>query len=303
MSLVRGEWRVQNMTTVLIREPVAGFGEGWPMAIAGLLALLLHTAFLPLIMGIKIPERVQPQIIETWLLPAVTMAPEALESPKPAQVTPVPARATAIVQAPPSPSESVVHPQKPLLPKVAPKKTPAVSAKTPVQIRTKVPIPRAVSPSTISVPSTPKPPPGRLSATQILASRNQTLESLSQLDRPVSLYTHSRRRVISATTREYRFAAYVEAWRHKVERIGRLNFPAEARQTRLAGELVLQVAVRADGQLEGVRLLHSSGYPALDEAAQRIVRLAAPFSPFPPDLRAELDVLEITRSWKFQSDG
>ncbi len=270
---------------------------------AGLLALLLHATFLVSINGIRTPERVRPQIIETWLLPAVPMAPKPLESQEPAQVAPVPARETAIVQASQPPPKPTLPPQKPLLPKVAPKKMPTVSAKTPVQVHTRVPIPRAVSPSTISVASTPKPPPGRLSATQILASRNLALESLNQPDRPVSLYTHSRRRAVSATTREFRFAAYLEAWRHKVERIGRLNFPAEARQAKLAGELVLQVSVRADGQLEGVRLLRSSGYPALDEAAQRIVRLAAPFAPFPPDLSAELAVLDITRTWKFQADG
>jgi protein TonB len=95
----------------------------------------------------------------------------------------------------------------------------------------------------------------------------------------------------------------MEAWRRKVERIGNLNYPEAAKDQGLYGSLILRVAVRADGSLEAVRVLRSSGQPLLDEAAKQIVELAAPFAPFPPDIAAETDVLDITRTWQFQRNN
>lgn len=109
-----------------------------------------------------------------------------------------------------------------------------------------------------------------------------------------------RRKAISTSTKEYRYASYMEAWRRKVERIGNLNYPQEAKEKALFGSLILHVAVRADGSLEGVRVVRSSGHEVLDQAAVRIVQLAAPFAPFPADIKAETDVLDITRVWQFQ---
>ncbi|HKB60177.1 MAG TPA: energy transducer TonB [Gallionellaceae bacterium] len=108
-----------------------------------------------------------------------------------------------------------------------------------------------------------------------------------------------RRRFIGARTQEYRFAQYVEDWRIKVERIGNLNYPAAARQQHLVGNLLLTVSIRADGSLENVEINRSSGKSLLDAAAIRIVRLAAPFSPLPPNIRRDTDILSITRTWTF----
>lgn len=91
---------------------------------------------------------------------------------------------------------------------------------------------------------------------------------------------------------------YREEWRRKVERVGNLNYPDEARRQGLYGSLRLRVAINRDGSLREVTLLESSGHPLLDQAALRIVRLAAPFSPFSADL-ADVDVLEIIRTWRF----
>lgn len=109
-----------------------------------------------------------------------------------------------------------------------------------------------------------------------------------------------RRKAISTNTKEYRYASYLDAWRRKVERIGNLNYPQEAKEKALFGSLILHVAVRADGSLEGVRVVRSSGHEVLDQAAVSIVQLAAPFAPFPDDIKAETDVLDITRVWQFQ---
>jgi protein TonB len=108
-----------------------------------------------------------------------------------------------------------------------------------------------------------------------------------------------RRKFIGARTQEFRFAQYVEDWRIKVERIGNLNYPEQARQQKIYGNLQLTVAIRADGSVESVEVSHSSGQRILDAAAQRIVKLAAPFAPLPPDIRKDTDILSITRTWTF----
>ena len=96
------------------------------------------------------------------------------------------------------------------------------------------------------------------------------------------------------------FAYYMEAWRREVERVGKLNYPAEARRRKLTGSLRLLVVIHADGGLLEARLVESSGHAVLDEAALRIVRLAAPYAPFPPRIAAQADTLEIERTWRFQ---
>ena len=58
------------------------------------------------------------------------------------------------------------------------------------------------------------------------------------------------------------------------------------------------VSMGGDGTLNEVLILQSSGQPILDQAALRIVRLAAPYSPFTGDLN-EFDRLEIIRTWHF----
>lgn len=108
-----------------------------------------------------------------------------------------------------------------------------------------------------------------------------------------------RRTRIGARTHEYRFAQYVEDWRIKIERIGNLNYPEDARRNRIYGSLVLTVSIRADGSVESVEVNRSSGQRILDAAAIRIVRLAAPYAPLPPDIRKDTDVLSITRTWMF----
>ncbi len=110
-----------------------------------------------------------------------------------------------------------------------------------------------------------------------------------------------RRKFIGARTQEYRFAQYIEDWRVKVERIGNLNYPEQARHQQLFGSLKLSVSIRADGSVERVEVNHSSGHRILDAAAMRIVKLAAPYAPLPPDIRKDTDILEITRTWTFTS--
>ncbi|MCC5864849.1 MAG: energy transducer TonB [Wenzhouxiangella sp.] len=110
-----------------------------------------------------------------------------------------------------------------------------------------------------------------------------------------------RRRFVSANTREHLYASYMRSWVAKVERVGNLNYPEQARRMNLEGSLVLSVDILADGSVDQIRVLRSSGYDVLDEAAVRIVRLSSPFAPLPDDIRAEVDILTITRTWQFSS--
>jgi protein TonB len=164
--------------------------------------------------------------------------------------------------------------------------------------------------SNVSLPDMPSaaPPPAsapEASATDVFASRGVEIAALTARinARNADQAGRARRKAISTNTKEYRYASYMEAWRRKVERIGNLNYPKEARELGLFGSLILHVAVRADGELEGVRVVRSSGHDVLDQAAVRIVRLAAPFAPFPNDIAAETDVLDITRVWQFQRNN
>lgn len=109
-----------------------------------------------------------------------------------------------------------------------------------------------------------------------------------------------KRKFISASTREYEYAAYLRAWVAKVERIGTLNYPDDARRRGLGGRLVMTVAVRRDGTVEEIVLNRPSGLGVLDQAASRIVRLAEPFPPL-PQTAENIDILHITRTWDFQN--
>lgn len=110
-----------------------------------------------------------------------------------------------------------------------------------------------------------------------------------------------RRKFIGARTEEYRFAQYIEDWRTKVERVGNRNYPQAAREKQIYGNLQLSVSIHADGRVEKIEVSRSSRQPVLDAAARHIVRLAAPFPPFPPDIRRDTDILTITRTWTFTS--
>jgi protein TonB len=131
----------------------------------------------------------------------------------------------------------------------------------------------------------------------------RTLEAMrleAQIAKDMDAYQkRPKRRFVGARAEEYRFARYVEDWRLKIERVGNLNYPEAARQLRLYGNLLLTVSIRADGSVEDVRVERSSGQRVLDAAAVRIVEMAAPFAPLPPDIRRDTDILHITRTWTF----
>jgi protein TonB len=106
-----------------------------------------------------------------------------------------------------------------------------------------------------------------------------------------------KKKYISANTKEYQYAAYMSAWVARVERIGNLNYPDEARREQMHGELVLTVALRRDGTIQSIDVIEPSGHKLLDDAAIRIVNQSGPFPPIPTE--EGVDELYITRTWQF----
>jgi protein TonB len=163
---------------------------------------------------------------------------------------------------------------------------------------------KAVSPPEDARPS-PDPAPAALPEPAVpngldLASRALEMARLEGVIARQSNEYNKRPRVknLGTSAEEYRFARYVEDWRIKIERVGTLNYPQAARG-KLSGSLMLSVRIRGDGSVERVEIDRSSGHRVLDDAARRILRMAEPFAEFPPDIRREYDILEITRIWTF----
>ena len=125
----------------------------------------------------------------------------------------------------------------------------------------------------------------------------------AQIDKQQEEYQkRPKKKYIGARTKEYRFALYVESWRQKVERIGNVNYPEAAKTQKLYGQLRMTVGIKADGSLESVVIDQPSNHPVLDEAAKRIVELAAPYAVFPEDIKKDTDILYITRTWTFTQE-
>ncbi len=153
------------------------------------------------------------------------------------------------------------------------------------------------TPKTSLSPTPPSPENGASLAMNALAMARLQ----GQIDRQTEQYNkRPRKKFIGARATEYRFAQYEEDWRQKIERVGNLNYP-EAAKGKMYGTLVLTVEINADGTIASLVIDRSSGKKLLDDAALHIVRMAAPFPAFPPNL-ADTDIIGITRTWSFTSE-
>jgi len=129
---------------------------------------------------------------------------------------------------------------------------------------------------------------------------DQRTDLLGRLDEYTRIHDSSDRELtVSANTREARVAPWLGAWKRRVEQFGTLNFPQRAQQRADAPSPVLEVAIGADGRLREITIQRSSGDRELDQAAIEILRAAAPFQPFPPELRSDYDVLRFSYEWHF----
>ncbi len=111
------------------------------------------------------------------------------------------------------------------------------------------------------------------------------------------------RRLAGEGTSSIEETFYLRSWLRKVRRVGQLNYPSEAVEQKLYGKLSLYVSIAPDGSLVETRVLKSSGHEVLDKAAVEIVKLAAPFAPFPASIATDTDLLEIVREWEFRKDA
>ncbi|WP_301100968.1 energy transducer TonB [Propionivibrio sp.] len=146
----------------------------------------------------------------------------------------------------------------------------------------------------------PEPTPG-LSGRDLARNALEMVRLEGEIARDIDEYNkRPRKKFIGTRTDEYRFAQYIEDWRFKVERVGTLNYPEEAKG-KLYGSLILSVTIKSDGTVANVEINRSSGYRILDDAARRIVSMAGPYAVFPPDIQRDTDILVITRSWNFTS--
>ncbi len=141
------------------------------------------------------------------------------------------------------------------------------------------------------------------------ASEESTSKELSVVIRSLQEQLNIRRQaydkrprrytISSASTKKSHDALYLDNWRRRIETIGNINYPKEARREQIYGSLRLLVALLPNGEVKRIRVMKSSQHKVLDQAAIEIVELAAPFQPFPQAMRDEVDILEIIRTWHF----
>lgn len=178
----------------------------------------------------------------------------------------------------------------------------------PIMPSQKIPVPREQAVMTVdnanraaaNRPQTERQKNKTPTASQMIARSLQIAALSAEVEQSrIANQRYKPNKYINASTTEFKYALYQDAWRQKVERIGKINYPEEARRRKLYGNLVLTVILRPNGTVLNIYLDKSSGSKILDDAAKRIVRLASPFAPFPDDIRAETNQLHITRSWIF----
>ena len=145
--------------------------------------------------------------------------------------------------------------------------------------------------------------PKPLSSVELLQQSMEIQRLEAELAKEQEAYQQRpKRKFVGGRTTEYRFAQFVDNWRLKIERVGNLNYPEEAKRAGLQGQLQLTVAIKANGEVEDIKVERSSGSKTLDQAAKRIVMLSAPFDRFPDNIKRDTDVLHITRTWIFGRD-
>ncbi len=253
-------------------------------------------------------------------LPSPTPPPRPVivTKPAPKAAAPVPKPAPA---APPKPTKASVPPVKPAKPAVSSVKPasppPRTAMATPSDKSPLIkppPAPRLPPLERLPSPETPRPP--RIGRSERgtgvgTSAPSRRLDSTALLGQIAGLDAENQRR-ISNNAREQRVnladtyslaGFYAADWARKVTRVGEMNFPDAARRSSPGTGPLLEVAIQADGRLRGVRVLRSSGNAELDQAARRIVELAAPYPSFPAELRRQIEVLRIEAPWRFDPGG
>jgi protein TonB len=192
-----------------------------------------------------------------------------------------------------------IQPQEKKVAQAPPPTPPAASKPTPTRVMTV----EHSSRKTVNPDKTKRQKKSDTTRANELVNRSMEMLTLNQqINQELLAYSKvPKSKFISARTREFKYASYMRDWVAKVERVGELNYPDAARRENLSGRLIVQVALYPDGSVRDITIRKPSGHKILDDAAVRIVKLAAPFAPFPENIKRETDVLYITRTWVFTS--
>ncbi len=282
--------------------------QTWPLTWALLAALALH-ALAILGHSVTVPPvpdgGLAPRLMDITLVVPVrtTREPEATALPGPVPAEPSAAPEPPVEPAPPAPEPvtTVAEPPPTPAPTLARPATPAPAAQKPPPPKPAVPSSSPAKPDA-KLPTVQKALPEKPSALPPLSAAELMSRGLQMARSATGLQDQTygaREKLIDPTALTTDEDFYLQAWMRKVEQVGSLNFPDAARRLRQPGGPTLDVAVRADGSVKSILTVRSSGDQALDDAARRIVSLAAPFAPFPEALRRDYDVLHIVRRWKF----
>jgi protein TonB len=216
--------------------------------------------------------------------------------------TPPPEEADYLAQTSQEGGGNISEKVKPVLavPEQAPAVRPQRPEASPTQVLTAKSAKIQVHQENVDTPEVEKPD---LSAAELINRSMEMVNLSEQLSETMQAYAKRPKQIfVSARTQEFKYANYMAEWVKKVERVGNLNYPDEARRAGISGKLMLDVALNADGSVRDIKILRPSGHAVIDEAAIRIVNLAAPFAPFPPEILKQADILHITRTWEFSTD-
>jgi protein TonB len=203
----------------------------------------------------------------------------------------------------PQPSDVSQNDIQPVQPE-PPSRTEPVPRQEQSVVKTESSVERSTPDPVAAEPDVDEPLPVR--EKKSLMERSLEIASLeARFDEQRQAYARKPRvmRATAASTLASTNASYVRHWVDKVVRVGNINYPSEARRSSLYGNARILVSLRKDGTVKELSILESSGSTVLDDAAIRIVRMAAPFAPFPDSLKEDVDELEIIRTWVFGQQG
>jgi protein TonB len=282
--------------------PTPNPGDRFALTLA--VATLVHVgAILGVSFGVDPQERLQP----STKLDIVLVQSHSPEPPEKAQVL---AQANQQASGRSEAADRPANPVTPLIPVKgtgeAPVRSEASTPKPQTRPKPQV-VARKTSAHTVAV-TTDKPESrskNYRSADELLQRSLEIARLSAQLEDEQRRYAQRPRihTIDSVSAKSAVEASYVTAWIRKVERVGNLNYPDEARRRKLGGALILNVLIDNDGKVLDIELATTSKHAVLDAAAKRIVELASPFAPFPQEMRNAYDQLMITRTWVFFSDS
>ncbi len=259
---------------------------------------------------VKIEEPKPPKVEEVKPVRVEEPKPVKIEEPKPVKVEePKPVRieepkVTRVEE----PKPAKIEEPKPA--KVEEPKVPKVEPPKPVKVEEVAPPkPEEPKPVKTEIAASPKPLPG-IGKPEGTALKSSVFGAPVQSDFGAGgvrglpriadrRLMGERRKIVDSREQELRYVMYKESVRLKLERIGQLNYPTEAARNNLSGRLTIQFAIRADGSVDEISIIRPSPHEALNAGAEKIVRMCAPFSPLPDNIRQDTDVLIMRINWNF----